>query len=330
MCIDAVKHVILAKRLGQLGIPAAYWQAIETSFMRDEFSLYGRFDLAYDGVSEPKLLEYNADTPTSLLESAVAQWYWMKEKFPEHDQFNSLHERLVERWQSLRSPDNRIHFASLAGNEEDWVCVHYLMDTAKQAGFEVRHIAIEKLGWDRGRNSFVDESNAPISTLFKLYPWEWMMREAFGPMTVASATRFIEPMWKSVLSCKGILPILWELYPGHPNLLPAYFEPGLLSSYAKKPLFSREGANIVLVENGKVIADDEGPYGSEGYIYQALHKLPDFDGNYPVIGSWIVGDQPAGICLREDALLVTTNMSNFIPHDFVRTDEGRCWAACPG
>ena len=97
MCIEAVKHVILAKRLGQLGIPAAYWQAIETSFMRNEFSLYGRFDLAYDGVSEPKLLEYNADTPTSLLESAVAQWYWMKEKFPEHDQFNSLHERLVER-----------------------------------------------------------------------------------------------------------------------------------------------------------------------------------------------------------------------------------------
>jgi len=330
MCIEAFKHVILAKRLGQLGIPAAYWQAIETSFMRNEFSLYGRFDLAYDGVSEPKLLEYNADTPTSLLESAVAQWYWMKEKFPEHDQFNSLHERLVERWQSLHSPDNRIHFASLAGNEEDWVCVHYLMDTAKQAGFEVRHIAIEKLGWDRGRNSFVDENNVPISTLFKLYPWEWMMREEFGPMTVASVTRFIEPMWKSVLSCKGILPILWELYPGHPNLLPAYFEPGLLSSYAKKPLFSREGANIVLVENGKVIADDEGPYGSEGYIYQALHKLPDFDGNYPVIGSWIVGDQPAGICLREDALLVTTNMSNFIPHDFVRTDEGRCWAACPG
>jgi glutathionylspermidine synthase len=323
MCIEAVKHVVLAKRLGQLGIPAAYWQAIETSFARNEFSLYGRFDLAYDGVSEPKLLEYNADTPTSLLESAVAQWYWMKEKFPEHDQFNSLHERLVERWQSLRSPDNRVHFASLADNEEDWVCVHYLMDTAKQAGFDVRHIAIEKLGWDRGRNAFVDENNAPISTLFKLYPWEWMMREEFGPMTVASATRFIEPMWKSVLSCKGILPILWELYPGHPNLLPAYFEPGLLSSYAKKPLFSREGANIVLVENGKVIADDEGPYGREGYIYQALHKLPDFDGNYPVIGSWIVGDQPAGICLREDALLVTTNMSNFIPHDFVRTDNDR-------
>lgn len=321
MCIQAVKHVILAQRLGELGIPAAYWQAIETSFARNEFSLYGRFDLAYDGITEPKLLEYNADTPTSLLESAVAQWYWMKEKFPSDDQFNSLHERLVERWKSLRSEDGCIWFASLAGNEEDWVCVHYLMDTAKQAGFEVRHIDIENLGWHPGLNQFVGENKEPIGTLFKLYPWEWMMREAFGPMTIACRTRFVEPIWKSVLSCKGILPILWELYPGHPNLLPAYFEPGLLSSYAKKPLFSREGANIVLVENGGVIAEDAGPYGREGYIYQALHKLPDFDGNYPVIGSWIVGDQPAGICLREDALLVTTNMSNFVPHYVVKADQ---------
>jgi glutathionylspermidine synthase len=316
MCIDAVAHVIQHKRLAELGIPAAYWRAIETSFARGDFSLYGRFDLAYDGVGEPKLLEYNADTPTSLLESAVAQWYWMKEKFPDADQFNSLHERLVERWKSLDSADGPIHFASLADNEEDWVCVHYLMDTAKQAGFEVRHIAVENLGWHPGLKCFVDEDEAPIGTLFKLYPWEWMMREAFGPMTIDCGTRFIEPMWKSVLSCKAILPILWELNPGHPNLLPAFFEPGRLTSYARKPFFSREGANIVLVENGRTIAEDDGPYGDERCIYQALHKLPDFAGNYPVIGAWIVGDTPAGICLREDALLVTTNMSNFVPHYF--------------
>jgi glutathionylspermidine synthase len=316
MCIQAVAHVIRNRRLGELGIPAAYWQAIETSFAEREFSLYGRFDLAYDGKSEPKLLEYNADTPTSLLESAVAQWYWMTETFPGHDQFNSLHERLVAQWKQARSEDGRIYFASLAGNEEDWVCVHYLMDTARQAGFDVRHIDVEKLGWHAGLGMFVDEGDQPIHTLFKLYPWEWMMREAFGPMTVGCRTRFIEPVWKSVLSCKAILPILWELYPGHPNLLPAFFEPGRLASYAKKPFFSREGANIVLVEEGKVIAEDDGPYGRERCIYQQLHRLPDFDGYYPVIGSWIVGDQPAGICLREDALLVTTNMSHFVPHYF--------------
>jgi glutathionylspermidine synthase len=317
MCLNAVDHVIRHKRLGELDIPAIYWQAIETSFARREFSLYGRFDLAYDGKNEPRLLEYNADTPTSLLESAVAQWYWMKEKFPAHDQFNSLHERLVERWKHMDRKDGRIYFASLAGNEEDWVCVHYLMDTARQAGFDVRHIDVENLGWDANTATFVDEDNAPIGTLFKLYPWEWMMHETFGPMTTACNTRFVEPIWKSVLSCKAILPILWELYPDHPNLLPAFFVPGQLTSYAKKPFFSREGANIVLVEEGKVVAEDDGPYGHGRFIYQQLHRLPDFDGNYPVIGSWIVGDEPAGICLREDALLVTTNMSHFIPHYFV-------------
>jgi len=321
MCVHAVDHVIRRRRLHELGIPAAYWPAIEASFARRDFSLYGRFDLAYDGRGEPKLLEYNADTPTSLLESAVAQWYWMKDTYPAHDQFNSLHERLVERWKDVDSTDNRIHFASLAGNEEDWVCVHYLMDTARQAGFDVRHIDVENLGWDAAGATFVDEDDAPITTLFKLYPWEWMMREAFGPMTTGCRTRFVEPMWKAVLSSKAILPILWELYPDHPNLLPAWFAPGALTSYAKKPFFSREGANIVLVENGNVVAADDGPYGSEGFIYQQLHKLPDFDGHYPVIGSWVVGDSPAGICLREDTLLVTTNMSHFVPHHFVPNDS---------
>lgn len=316
MSIEAVRFVIANNRFAQLGIPQAFWKPIAQSFAQQDFSLYGRFDLAYDGKSAPKMLEYNADTPTSLIESAVAQWYWLEEKFPKGDQFNSLHERLVAQWKRLGNSVDTIHFTSLSENEEDWVCTTYLMDTAMQAGYKAQHIYIEDLGWHAPGECFVDLENRPIQALFKLYPWEWMMREEFGPMTVGCRTRFIEPVWKSVLSCKAILPILWELYPGHPNLLPAFFEPGHLTSYARKPFFSREGANIVLVEEGKVIAEDDGPYGRERCIYQQLHRLPDFDGYYPVIGSWIVGDQPAGICLREDALLVTTNMSHFVPHYF--------------
>jgi glutathionylspermidine synthase len=154
------------------------------------------------------------------------------------------------------------------------------------------------------------------NALLKLYPWEWLMREEFGKNIAGATTRFIEPIWKSVLACKGLLPILWEMYPGHPNLLPAYFEPGKLDSYAKKPLYSREGANVELYRNGRLVAKDNGPYGREGVIYQALHPLPDFHGRFPVIGSWIVGDEPAGMCIREDASPITTNMSNFIPHYF--------------
>lgn len=315
LCIQAVRYAIERDRLGDLQIPQAFHAAIKSSFYADDFSLYGRFDLAYDGSNPPKMLEYNADTPTSILESAVAQWYWLEEVFGDDDQFNSLHEKLVARWREL--PDEPlIHFASIADNEEDWVAVTYLMETALQAGKQVEHVSLEQIGWDSLRKVFVDNQERPIKCLFKLYPWEWMMRESFGAHVVESGTRFVEPIWKSVLSCKGILALLWELFPNHPNLLEAYFDsPHGLTSYARKPLYSREGANIEL--HGRVACrSNDGPYGVEGHVYQELFPLPCFDGMYPVIGSWVVGDEPAGMCIREDISPITTNMSYFVPHVF--------------
>lgn len=261
------------------------------------------------------MLEYNADTPTSLLESAVCQWYWLEDCFPEHDQFNSLHERLVAQWDVLAG-DDPIYLASLATNEEDWVCTTYLMDTVLQAGRQARHIHLEDIGWDHCNHRFVDLDGNPIRTLFKLYPWEWVMREPFGQHVQASDTRFIEPMWKALLANKGLLALLWELYPEHPNLLPAYFSASSLDSYARKPLFSREGANVQLFRDGHLIAEDGGPYGAEGYVYQQLENMPVFDGKYPVIGAWTVGAGAAGMCIREDVSPITTNMSNFVPHYF--------------
>ena len=316
MCLGAAKHIIDNNRLGELGIPKEFWDPIKKSFNSNDFTLYGRFDLAYDGVNPPKMLEYNADTPTSLLESAVAQWFWMEDVFPEQDQFNSLHDKLVERWNSLPK-DATIHVASLKDNEEDWVCTMYLVDTIRQSGREAVHMYIEDIGYDSIQETFVDLEDRNITHLFKLYPWEWMMREDFGKHTISCKTEFIEPIWKSVLSCKGLLPILWELYPDHPNLLPAYFDEGKLDSYAKKPLFSREGANIELFQNEILIASDSGPYGEEGFVYQQLYTLPCFDGKYPIIGSWVVNNKSAGICIREDTSMITTNMSNFVPHYFM-------------
>lgn len=319
MCLNAVDYIISKKKFSDLAIPEIYWNEIEKSFKNGDMSLYGRFDLVYDGVNPPKMLEYNADTPTSLLESAVAQWYWMEDVYPQHDQFNSIHDNLVERWKMLPE-DAYIHVASIKGNEEDWVCTMYIVDTIIQSGRSARHINVEDIGYCSTNNCFVDLDNNTIEYLFKLYPWEWMMREEFGKFVINSNTKFIEPIWKSVLSCKGILPILWELYPNHENLLPSYFNYDKLSSlnkgYAKKPLYSREGANVELYSNNNLISSDSGPYGKEGFVYQQLYLPPEIDNRYPIIGSWIVGDKPSGICVREDNSKITTNMSNFVPHYF--------------
>jgi glutathionylspermidine synthase len=316
MCVAALHAAIDQQRLNELQIPSQFWDSIAASAKRNDFSLYGRFDLSYDGKNPPKMLEYNADTPTSLLESAVCQWFWMRDKFPAADQFNSIHERLVDRWRQLPGV-GQIHFASLSGNEEDWACVAYLLDTATQAGRAAKHLAMEEVGWDPARNSYVDMQGEPIEHLFKLYPWEWLMREEFGAHLGSSRTQFIEPIWKAALSCKGLLPILWELFSNHPNLLPAYFEEGRLKSYVKKPLYSREGANIELYSNQQCLEKAQGPYGEQGYIYQGLQVLPCFDGRYPVIGSWVIDGQSAGLCIREDSCAITSNSSNFVPHYFV-------------
>lgn len=80
LCIDAAEAVIKNDWWKRLRIPEAAVPGILHSWDRDDFSLYGRFDLSYDGDSPPKLLEYNADTPTALVEAAVAQWYWLEER----------------------------------------------------------------------------------------------------------------------------------------------------------------------------------------------------------------------------------------------------------
>jgi glutathionylspermidine synthase len=315
MALAAAQHIIDAKLYARLGIPECAIPLIEKSWEADPPSLYGRFDLACDGVHSPKLLEYNADTPTSLLEAAAVQWYWLEDLFPAADQFNSIHDRLIAQWKDLSPylPGNRIDFCSM-DDVEDGMTVAYLMDTAQQAGLAASMFPIDEIGWDGV--DFRAPDNRPLGAIFKLYPWEWMVREEFGPHLSAARTLWMEPPWKMLLSNKGILPVLWQLYPGHPNLLEAGFDaPGGMSQWVKKPLLGREGANITLHSAAKDL-ETPGDYGEEGFVYQQLAPLKQFEGMYPVIGSWVIGHQAAGIGIRESDSPIITNTSQFVPHLF--------------
>ncbi|HJY79383.1 MAG TPA: glutathionylspermidine synthase family protein [Burkholderiales bacterium] len=316
MCLRAAAEVVAARSFAQFAIPEAFHDLVARSWRNVDPTLYGRFDLSWDGRGEPKLLEYNADTPTALLEASVVQWQWLEDVKPKADQFNSLHEKLVERWKTLATVagPNRVHVACVRDSEEDLGNVEYLRDCALQAGWDARPLYMEDLGWDGER--FVDLDDEPVRTLFKLYPWEWLVREEFGVHLGSTGMKVLEPAWKLLLSNKALLVALWHLYPGHANLLPAYFDADALpGEYVKKPLLAREGANVTLKTKDGELTEDGG-YGGEGFVYQGVAKLPDFGGRYPVIGSWIVGDQPAGIGIREDASPITRNSSRFVPHYF--------------
>lgn len=317
MALELVDRVVRAGDAAyqRLRIPPTAWAAIERSWWAADKNLYGRFDLRYDGDGPPKLLEYNADTPTALFEAAVVQWDWLEALWPGRDQFNSLHERLIEAWRNFGLGGMRVYFSAVKDHAEDAGTVDYLRDTAIQAGLETAAIAIEDIGWDGAH--FLDLDNQPIEALFKLYPWEWLVGEAFGAPLLSGVTRVIEPPWKMVLSNKASLALLWEMAPGHPNLLPAALDAGAIDgTVVRKPIFSREGANLQVSEAGQVIAETGGDYGAEGFVYQAHAPLPDFAGNYPVIGAWVVASQPAGIGIREDDTAITRDTSRFLPHFF--------------
>ncbi|MGW2954297.1 glutathionylspermidine synthase family protein [Streptomyces eurythermus] len=329
MCLAAADHIVAQDRLADLGITDARVAAAVTEswHRRAELpSVYGRFDLRYDGTGPAKLLEYNADTPTSLVEAASPQWFWMEERFPGADQWNSLHERLVEAWRAqaaLLPPGAPLHFAHSAADElgEDLMTVAYLKETAEQAGLATDWLAIEEIGWDSLSGRFVDNRLRFIRGIFKLYPWEWLTTDAFGPHVLdtldngggTGSTLWIEPAWKMLLSNKALLAILWELYPGHPSLLPAYLDGprdlAATTGYVAKPLLGREGAGITVHGPGTPPAPREDPC-----CYQQLAPLPAFDGNHVVLGTWVVAGEPAGLGIRESAGLITDEYARFLPH----------------
>jgi glutathionylspermidine synthase len=325
MCLALVDKIVGSERMmEQLAIPQRYRDLVANSWRNGEPSLYGRFDFAYDGSGPAKLLEYNADTPTSIYETAFFQWQWLEEMIdlgrapPQADQFNSLHEALVDRFVEILPTGSLLHFASVADHVEDRQTVRYLEDLARQAELDPQFVPIDGIGIDEG-GRFVDADDLLIRHIFKLYPWEDMLREDFAAHIAASGAQFIEPAWKALLSNKGILPLLWQEYPGHPNLLPAAFDSPegramVGPNHVRKPLFSREGWDVEINHAGERLQGPVGGYGEEGFIVQRYAPLASHEGEFAVIGAWIVGDKAVAMSVREDSSPITRDLARYIPH----------------
>ena len=324
MCFELVSRAVNDEEVfSKLSVPEVYWDYVRNSWLNQEKNLYGRLDLSYDGTSPAKLLEYNADTPTSLYESSAFQWVWLEQAMEQGlipagcDQFNSIHENMVKAFEKF-GIDDQLHLTACKGSEEDEGTVRYIEECAVQAGLETTFIFLEDIGIDENGH-FTDLYDERITALFKLYPWEWIFKDEFGLSLPKNQLTMIEPSWRIILSNKGMLPLLWEMFEGHPNLLPAYFSNDprvskIENNFVKKPLFSREGGNVEITKSDGSIIREDGPYGEEGTIIQALHPLPVFDNNHTVIGSWLVASNACGIGIREDDTAITKDTSRFLLH----------------
>lgn len=321
MIAAAVDRVVTRGDYAAFGFTPRLAALVEDSHRLREPSLYGRFDFRLDPADgSVKLYEFNAETPAALLEAATVQLAWFEETpdAPGSDQWNAIDDALVARWPRMNLP-RRIHFAAERDREDEIAQVAYLMATARAAGHEAEFLPVDDISW-QAETGFVTPDGAPLAACFKLYPWDWLDAEEGGRLLPLGRTRWIEPARRMLHASKAILVTLWEMFPRHPLLLPASLDRAAIDGPAiGKPALGLEGWGMTV----EGTARDESTEVAEGLppsptIWQQWAPLPGHATSkglaYPVMGVWMVGDEPAGLGIREGDDRVTTFEDRFVPH----------------
>jgi len=332
MFVEAGEHILENDLFHEIGIPFNLIEMIKESWESDvHWHLYGRFDLAGGLNGEPiKLLEFNADTPTALFETAIIQWAMLKQNgLEEGRQFNALYESLVENFQRIVTLEEdvsefedkyegwRFLFTSIKGNSEEENTVRLLQHIAEEAGFDTEFAYMDEVEFSEEGISYQDEM---YELWFKLIPWEDIALEESDLALLLTdiihnqQAIIFNPAYTLMFQSKGILKVLWDLYPNHPLLLETSFAPLRGKKQVKKPVFGREGGNItILDEKMQVIEQEDGDYANHKMIYQAYTPLStDSRGNSYQAGVFYAYEA-CGLGFRKGGKILN-NMSKFVGH----------------
>ncbi len=330
MFVAAAQEVIDNNRFDELGIPFNLIDAIKMSWENEvHWHLYGRFDLAGGLDGKPiKLIEFNADTPTALFESTILQWAILKQNsMDESAQFNSIYESLMDNFKRLVTLDEsvedfeehyqgwKILFSSVAGSKEEEITTKLLAHIASEAGFETNFSFVDEVEFsDEG----VFKDGVNYEYWFKLIPWEDIaIEEGELAMLLTQIMRnqraiILNPAYTLLFQSKGILKILWELYPNHPLLLETKDTPLDGKAYVKKPVFGREGANVSIIKGSETLHENVGPYGNNKSIYQEYVEFNSRENEYYQAGVFFAYEG-CGLGFRKGGL-VLDNYSKFVGH----------------
>ena len=333
MYVEAAEYVIKNNLFHEIGIPFNLVEAIKESWENDvHWHLYGRFDLAGGIDSKPiKLLEFNADTPTALFETAIIQWAMLKKNnLEESSQFNATYEALIDNFKRLvtleedistfeeRYDDWKFLFTSIRGNAEEENTVKLLQYIAEEAGYITEFAYMDEVEFDDKEGIFLGDENYEL--WFKLIPWEDIaLEESDLAMLLTNIIKnqkaiIFNPAYTLLFQSKGLLKILWDLYPNHPLLLESSFEPLEGQKQVKKPIFGREGGNVsILDENASELESVEGDYANHKMLYQAYTELAtDTQGNSYQAGVFYAYEA-CGLGFRKGGRILD-NMSKFVGH----------------
>ncbi len=333
MVVEAAEHVIENNLFHEIGIPFNLVEVIKASWENDvHWHLYGRFDLAGGVDGKPiKLLEFNADTPTALFETAIVQWAMLKKNgLEEEHQFNALYEALIENFKRLVTLEEDVStfeerydgwnflFTSVKGNSEEENTVRLLQHIATEAGFNTEFAYIDEIEFAPDEGIFYEDKNYEL--WFKLIPWEDIaLEESDLAMLLTNIIKsqkaiIFNPAYTLLFQSKGLLKILWDLYPNHPLLLESSFEPLEGKKQVKKPVFGREGGSVtILDENGQESEGIEGDYDSHKMVYQAYTELASDIAGQSYQAGVFYAYEACGLGFRKGGKILD-NMSKFVGH----------------
>ena len=336
MYAKAAEHVIENNLFFELGIPFNLIDAIKKSWESDvHWHIYSRFDFA-GGVEgkQIKLLEFNADTPTSLFETALLQWGLLKSNnMDESEQFNNVYEAIKENFKRLitlfddtelfdeRYDGWKILFSSIAGNDEEEATTRLLQQIATDAGFNTGFEYLGDVKFDE--DGIYDRDDNQYEYWFKLYPWEDIATDepelATMLTTIMQNQRAIilNPAYTLLFQSKGMLKILYDLFPDSPYLLKTSFEPLKGIKHVQKSVFGREGANVAIVDtDGTILQEEDGPYKNHKKIYQEYVELTRDSSGAKYQAGVFFAYEGAGVGFRKGGEILN-NMSKFVGHVLV-------------
>jgi len=333
MYVEAAEHVIENDLFHEIGIPFNLVDVIKESWENDvHWHLYGRFDLAGGLDGKPiKLLEFNADTPTALFETAIIQWAMLKQNgLEEASQFNALYESLVDNFKRLVTLEEDVStfeeryagwnflFTSVKGSSEEENTVRLLQHIATEAGFQTQFAYIDEIEFSPEEGIIYEDQNYEL--WFKLIPWEDIaLEESDLAMLLTNIIKnqkaiIFNPAYTLLFQSKGLLKVLWDLYPDHPLLLESSFEPLTGEKQVKKPVFGREGGSVsILDENSNDIEAVAGDYDNHKMVYQAYTELPTDSQGQSYQAGVFYAYEACGLGFRKGGKILN-NMSKFVGH----------------
>lgn len=303
-------------------------EVIKKEWNADKFRhIWGRFDFAGGTSGKPlKLIEFNADTATAIVETSVLQYAVLKTNGLADDcQFNDVYDSMIDAFKQMDDDTDEVisAVAFSINTEEDNRTIEYIAECASVAGIDIEVKSVESLYFDRELGVFSSDDGVtitkPYNTIVKLVPWEMMlegepeMTDIILDLILADKLVVINPAYTLLFQSKYMLKLLYDLFKEHSAILECDTKP-LSGKYVSKPIFGREGANVTIIDNNSEVAKEDGDYAGQPMIYQRYVEFDtDVDGKTYQLGSFMCNES-CGVAFRVSDTPIIVNTSEFVGH----------------